>query len=74
MKLMVDEKVKASAASMAGMAFSAAASCQSMFLASLLGGRAPSSTQAQRAMTKALGAGMAPYQKAVRGNLKRLRK
>ena len=74
MKLMVDEKVKASAASMTNMAFSAAASCQSMFLASLLGGHAPSSTKAQRAMTKALGAGMAPYQKAVRGNLKRLRK
>lgn len=74
MKRMVNEKVKASAASMAGMAFSAAASCQSMFLTSLLGGRAPSATQAQRAMTRVLGAGMAPYKKAVRSNVKRLRK
>lgn len=74
MKRMVEEKVEASAASLTGMAFSAAASCQSMFFTSLFGGRVPSSTQAQRAMTKALGAGMAPYRKTVRSNLKRLRK
>lgn len=74
MKRMVDEKVKASAASLMGMAFSATASWQSMYLASLLGGRAPSASQGQRAATKVLGAGMAPYQKAVRSNLKRLRK
>lgn len=74
MKRMVEEKVEASATSLTAMAFSAAASWQSMFMASLLGGRVPSTTQAQRALTKALGAGMAPYQKAVRSNVKRLRK
>jgi hypothetical protein len=74
MKRMVNEKVVASAASFAGMALSTAASCQSMFFASLLGGRTPTGNDAERALTKALGAGMAPYQKAVRSNLKRLRK
>lgn len=74
MKRMVDEKVAASAASLAGMALSSAASCQAMFFASMLGGRMPNAAEAQRAFTKALGAGMAPYQKTVRSNLKRLRK
>lgn len=74
MKRMVEEKVEASAASLMGAAFSAAASWQSMCLAPLLGGRAPSATQSQLAVTKALRAGMAPYQKAVRSNLKRLKK
>lgn len=74
MKRMVEEKVQASAASLANMTFSAVASCQSMLFSSMFGGRAPSSTQAQRAMTKVIGAGMAPYQKAVRSNRKRLRK
>lgn len=74
MKRMVEEKVEASAASLAGMAISAASSWQSMFFASMFGGHAPSSSQAQRAMTKALAAGMTPYRKAVRSNVKRLRK
>lgn len=74
MKRMVDEKVAASAASLAGMALSTAASCQSMLFASLLGGRVPNASEAQRAFTRALGAGMAPYRKTVRSNLKRLRK
>ena len=74
MKRMVDEKVDASAASLAAMAFTAAASCQSLWLASLWGGRAPTATQLQRATTRVLGAGLAPYQKAVRSNVKRLKK
>ncbi len=74
MRRMVEEKVEASAASLTNMLFSTAASCQSMFFASVLGGHAPNASQAERAITKALGAGMAPYQKAVRSNLKRLRK
>jgi hypothetical protein len=74
MKRMVDEKVDASAASLTGMAFTAAASCQSLWLASLWGGRAPTATQLQRATTRVLGAGLAPYQKTVRSNVKRLRK
>ena len=74
MKRMVEEKVEASAASLTAMAFSTAASCQSMFFASLFGGRTPSATQIQHATSKILGAGMAPYQKTVRSNIKRLRK
>lgn len=74
MKRMIEEKVDASAASLAAMAFTATASCQSMFLASLFGARPPSTTQIQRATTKILGAGIAPYQKTVRSNVKRLRK
>jgi hypothetical protein len=74
MKRMVEEKVSASAASMAAMAFSAAASCQSLWLGSLMGGRAPSSAQLQRATTRVLGAGIAPYQKTVRSNVRRLKK
>ena len=74
MKRMVDEKVDASVASLAGMAFTAAASCQSLWLASLWGGRAPTATQLQRATTRVLGAGLTPYQKTVRSNVKRLRK
>ena len=74
MKRMVEEKVNASAASLTAMAFATAASCQSMFLASLFGAGVPSANQIQRATTKILGAGIAPYQKTVRGNVKRLRK
>lgn len=74
MKRMVDEKVDASAASLAGMAFTAAASCQSFWLGALWGGRAPSTAQLQRATTRVLGAGLAPYQKTVRSNVRRLRK
>ena len=74
MKRMVDEKVDASVASLAGMAFTAAASCQSLWLASLWGGHAPTATQFQRATTRVLGAGLAPYQRTVRSNVKRLRK
>lgn len=74
MKRMVDEKVDASAASLAGMTFAAAASCQSLWLASLWGGHAPSAMQLQRATTRVLGAGLAPYSKTVRSNVKRLRK
>jgi len=74
MKRMVEEKVDASAASLAAMAFTAAASCQSMFLGSLFGAAVPSANQLQRATTKILGAGLAPYQKTVRSNVKRLRK
>ena len=69
-----DGGVDASAASLTGMAFTAAASCQSLWLASLWGGRAPTATQLQRATTRVLGAGLAPYQKAVRSNVKRLKK
>lgn len=74
MKRMVDEKVDATAASLAEMALAATASYQSLWLGSLLAGRTPSTAQLQRAATRVLGAGMAPYQKAVRSNLKRLRK
>ena len=74
MKRMVDEKVDASAASLAGMAFTAAASCQSLWLGSLWGGRAPTAAQLQRVTTRLLSAGLAPYQKSVRSNVKRLRK
>lgn len=74
MKRMVDEKVDASVASLAGMAFTAAASCQSLWLTSLWGGHAPTTTQLQRATTRVLGAGLAPYQRTVRSNVKRLRK
>lgn len=74
MKRMLDEKVDASAASLTGMAFTAAASCQSLWLGSMWGGRAPTAAQLQRAATRVLGAGLAPYQKAVRSNVKRLRK
>ncbi|WP_426688828.1 hypothetical protein [Rhodanobacter ginsengiterrae] len=74
MKRMVDEKVDASAASLAGMAFSATAACQSLWLGSLWGGRAPTAAQLQRATTRVLGAGLAPYQKTVRDNVRRLRK
>lgn len=74
MKRMVEEKVEASAASLTSMLFSTAASCQSMLFASVFGGRVPKVSEAERAITRALGAGMAPYQKAVRSNLKRLGK
>lgn len=74
MKRMVDEKVTASVASFANMAFATAASCQSLWLGMLLGGHTPTPTQLQRTTTRILGAGMAPYQKAVRSNVKRLRK
>ncbi|MFC5435165.1 hypothetical protein ACFPME_01210 [Rhodanobacter umsongensis] len=74
MKRMLDEKVDASAASLAGMTFAAAASCQSLWLGSLWGGRAPTAAQLQRATTRVLGAGLTPYQNTVRSNVKRLRK
>lgn len=74
MRRMVEEKVDASAASLTGMAFAAAASCQSLWLGSLWRGHVPTSVQLQRATTRVLGAGIAPYQKTVRSNVKRLRK
>ena len=74
MRRMVDEKVNASAASFAGMAFSTAASCQSLWFGSMMGGHTPTAVQLERATTRLLGAGMAPYKKAVRGNVRRLRK
>ena len=74
MKRMVDEKITASADSFSNMAFTAAASCQSLWLGLLLGGRTPTATQLDRTTTRILGAGMAPYQKAVCSNVKRLRK
>lgn len=74
MARMVEEKVDASAASLAAMAFTAAASWQAMFVGSLFGAGVPSANQIQRAATKILGAGIAPYQKTVRSNVKRLRK
>lgn len=74
MKRMVEEKVDASAASLTGMAFTAATSCQSLWLGSLLSGHAPTTSQLQRATTRVVGAGIAPYQKTVRSNVKRLRK
>ena len=73
MKRMVDEKVDASAASVAGMMLAAASSCQSLWLDSLWG-RPPTSAQLQRATASVLGAGLSPYQKTVRSNVKRLRK
>jgi hypothetical protein len=74
MKRMVDEKVIASAASLTAMTFAAAASCQSFWLDTLFSGHAPNATQLQRATTRVLGAGLAPYHQTVRRNLKRLRK
>lgn len=74
MKRMVDEKVSASAESMARMAVTAGAACQSMFVRSMLGGRAPTASQVQRLTTNVLEAGMAPYKRTVRSNVKRLRK
>ena len=74
MKRMVDEKVSASSESLASMAVTATAAWQSMFVRSMFGGRRPSANQVQRLTTSVLAAGMAPYKKAVRGNVKRLRK
>lgn len=74
MKRMVDEKVQASAESMASMAVTATAAWQSMFFGSMFSGRRPSATQVQRVATSVLSSGMAPYKKAVRSNVKRLRK
>ena len=74
MTRMVNEKVKASAASFTSMAFTAATSYQAIWYGLLTGGRAPTSEQLQRTTAKVLGAGMAPYQKTVRSNVKRLRK
>lgn len=74
MKRMVDEKVTASTESLAGMALTSASAWQSMFFGSMLGGRSPTATQVQRAATRVLESGMAPYKKAVRSNVKRLRK
>lgn len=56
------------------MAFTTAASGQSMCLGFLFGALPPSATQIQRATTRILGAGMAPNKKTVRRNVKRLRK
>lgn len=74
MKRMVEEKVSASAESLTQMTLAATSACQSMFFSSVLGGRVPTASQLQRATTRVLGAGMAPYQKTVRSNVKRLRK
>ncbi len=74
MKRMVDEKVSASAESMARMAATAGAACQSMFVRSMFGGRGPTISQMQRLTTSVIEAGMAPYARTVRGNVKRLRK
>lgn len=74
MRRMVDEKLKASTDSFANMGLTAAASCQSLWLGFALGGHAPTSTHLQRTATRILGAGMAPYQRVVRSNVKRLRK
>lgn len=74
MKRMVDEKVRASTASLASMATTATSAWQSMFLGTLFSGRGPTAAQVQRASSSVLTAGMAPYKKAVRSNVKRLRK
>lgn len=74
MKRMVDEKVAASNASLTSMAVTATAAWQSMWMDSMLGGRGPSAAKVQRVATSVLASGMAPYQKAVRSNVKRLRK
>ena len=71
---MVDEKFKASADSFTDMGFTAATACQSLWLGFLLGGHAPTSTQLQRTAARILDAGMAPYQKVVSSNVKRLHK
>ncbi len=72
MRRMVDEKVVASAESMTRAAFASAAAYQSMAMTAMLGGRAPNSTQLQRAAIKVLGAAAAPYRSKVRSNVKRL--
>lgn len=74
MNRMVDEKIDASAASLTAMAFSAMSSYQQMVVGSMWGVRAPSATQTQYAMTRIFDAGMAPYRKTVRRNVKRLKK
>ncbi len=66
MKRMVDEKVAASAASFTGMAFTAAASFQSLWLRSLWGARAPTSSQlaARRHARAGRGHGAVPENRA----------
>ncbi|MEP7185050.1 MAG: hypothetical protein ABI767_04365 [Rhodanobacter sp.] len=74
MKRMVDEKVIASTDSLASMALVATSAWQSMFLGPIFGGRTPSTTEVQRLATSVIKSGMEPYKKAVRSNVKRLRK
>lgn len=70
---MVDEKVSASAESLTRMGFAAAAAYQSMWTSTILG-RAPIAAQLQLQTAKVIGAGMQPFKKKVRGNVRRLRK
>ena len=72
MRRMVEEKVSASAESWTRTAFASASVYQSMAINAMLGRRAPSSAQLQRASIKVLGAAAAPYRSKVRGNVKRL--
>lgn len=72
MRRMVAEKVSASSESWMRAAFASASVCQSMAMGAMLGQRAPSSTQVQRAAINVLGAASAPYRSKVRGNVKRL--
>lgn len=74
MKRMVDEKVHASVESFASMAVTATSAWQTMLMGSIFAGRSPTATQVQRAAASVLASGIAPYKKAVRSNVKRLRK
>lgn len=69
---MVAEKVAASRESVTGMALSATAAWQSMWMNSMFCGRAPTAAKMQRVATSVLATGMEPYEKAVRSNVKRL--
>ena len=73
MKRMVTEKMSASTESLTNMAMTATAAWQSMLFGSMFGGRHPTAGQVQRATTSVIKSGMAPYKKAVRSNVKRLR-
>ncbi|MEO7053189.1 MAG: hypothetical protein ABI128_16135 [Rhodanobacter sp.] len=72
MRRMVEEKVSASAESWTRAAIASVSVYQSMATNAMLGRRAPSSTQVQRAAIKVLGVAAAPYRSKVQGNVKRL--
>lgn len=56
------------------MTVAATATWQSMLYDSMFEGHIPTATKVQRLATSALASGMEPFKKAVRGNVKRLRK